>query len=114
MATSIRDWEAERASLQEHFIAHSSLNGKRLLSLEHKVFRAGALDERTKELLGLAASLVLRCEDCVRYHLLECHKRGLSLEELQEILDICLMIGGSITIPAIRRALRDFNELKAE
>lgn len=110
--TSILDFSRERAPLQERFIENSSLLGKRMLALETRTFEAGALDCRQKEMLGLMASLVLRCEDCIQYHVIECRRQGVSLVQLRELLDIALMIGGSITIPHIRRIHLYWEELE--
>ena len=67
---------------------------------------------KTKELLGLVSSLVLRCDDCVNYHLIQCHDKGITDQELEEALAIGLVVGGSITIPHLRRALQSWDELK--
>lgn len=74
----------------------------------------GALDVRTKELLGLVASLVLRCDDCVTYHLMQCRDEGISDAELHEALAVGLVVGGSIVIPHLRRAMARLEELAAE
>lgn len=108
---SIRDFSAQRAVLQQRFVDHSTLTTKRLLALETRTFEAGVLDCRQKEMLGLMASLVLRCEDCIQYHVIECRKQGVSYDELKELLDIALMVGGSITIPHIRRIHAYWEEL---
>lgn len=110
---SILDFTDERAGLQQRFVDNSSLLGKRLLALETRTFEAGVLDCKQKEMLGLMASLVLRCEDCIMYHVIECRKQGVSYEELKELLDIALMIGGSITIPHLRRIHKYWEELES-
>ena len=85
---------------------------KRFLALDTEVYNDGALDRRTKELLGLVASTVLRCDDCINYHLNTCMEVGVSDQELTEALDIALVVGGSITIPHIRRAYRTWENAK--
>lgn len=77
---------------------------KRIFNLDTNAFTAGALDKKTKELLGLVASTVLRCDDCVKYHLEESHKAGLSKQEVVEALSIATLVGGTIVIPHLRRA----------
>lgn len=77
---------------------------KRIFNLDTNAYMEGVLSKKTKELLGLGNSLVLRCDDCVRYHLEECHKLGLSKEEVVEGMSISLLIGGTIVIPHLRRA----------
>ncbi|MCU0799232.1 MAG: carboxymuconolactone decarboxylase family protein [Candidatus Thermoplasmatota archaeon] len=83
----------------------------RFLSLDSQVYREGALPKVTKELIGLVASTVLRCDDCIRYHLVQCKEEGITEIQLIEALDIALIVGGSITIPHVRRALASWKEL---
>ena len=111
--TSIRAFGAEREALNRIVMKYAGQSTKRFLSLDSQVYREGALPARTKELLGLVASLVLRCDDCIAYHLIRCHEEGISPEELEEALAVGLVVGGSITIPHLRRALRAWDELTA-
>jgi AhpD family alkylhydroperoxidase len=74
--------------------------------------RPGRLPAKTKELLGLVASTVLRCNDCITYHLIQCHKEGVTDQEFQETLNVVLIVGGSITIPYLRKAFEFWGELK--
>ncbi len=97
-------FQQERERLQKLMQQHSDLSTKRFLNLDSQVYGEGTLDAKTKELLGLVASLVLRCDDCIRYHLDRCYQEGVSEQELEEALAIGLVVGGSITIPHIRRA----------
>ena len=76
-----------------------------------QVYREGALPARVKEMLGLVASLVLRCDDCIKYHTIRCHEEGVSIEEMEEALSIGLIVGGSIVIPHLRRAFEAWDEL---
>jgi AhpD family alkylhydroperoxidase len=85
---------------------------KRFHGLDEQVYRTGALSAPTKELLGLVASLVLRCDDCVRYHINRCHEEGTPSEQLEEALAIAVVVGGSITIPHLRRALALWDQLQ--
>ena len=105
------EFAAERERLNEIVMKHGGLGTKRFLNLDAKAYEAGALDARSKELLGLVASLVLRCDDCVRYHLARCRELAISTEELAEALHIGLVVGGSITIPHLRRAFEFWNIL---
>jgi ribonuclease HI len=103
----------ERAALNDLVMTYADLPIKRFFSLDGQVYRdEGALPKSTKELLGLVASLVLRCDDCILYHIIECHDAGVKDAELVEALSIGLVVGGSITIPHLRRALRAWDELK--
>ncbi|HSM64138.1 MAG TPA: carboxymuconolactone decarboxylase family protein, partial [Gillisia sp.] len=85
---------------------------KRIFNLDTNAFAPGALDIKTKELLGLVASTVLRCDDCVRYHLETCFKEGISKEEVVETLGIATLIGGTIVIPHLRRAYEFWEALE--
>jgi ribonuclease HI len=110
---SLRDaFEQERAGLQERLQARANRNLKRFLSVDHACYQDGALPARQKELLGLTASAVLRCDDCIRYHLIRCHELGYSAEELMEALEVALVVGGSIVIPHARRAVALLDELE--
>ena len=102
---------AERERLQILMQSYAGRDMKRFLTLDHQVYQDGALPARTKELLGLTASLVLRCDDCIHFHLSQCHQQGITTEELVEALSVGLVVGGSITIPQIRRALEQWDSL---
>lgn len=108
---TIDDFKAEREELNELVLEKANLEIKRFFSLDTQTYREGALPVKTKELLGLVASMVLRCDDCVFYHLDRCHEQGVSTEELQDAMSIALVIGGSIVIPHLRRAVRAWEEL---
>jgi AhpD family alkylhydroperoxidase len=94
-----------RKKMNERILSSDNLEMKRFWALDSRAYEPGALDERTKELLGLAASMVLKCDDCVTYHIVRCIQLGLTDEELLEALNVALVVGGSITIPHIRRAV---------
>jgi len=85
---------------------------KRFFSLDNQTYVEGALDVKTKELLGLVASMVLRCDDCIKYHLGTAHKLGTSKEEVYEVFSIANLVGGSICIPHTRRAADFWEELE--
>jgi AhpD family alkylhydroperoxidase len=105
------EFGAERKRLQELLEAFAGREMKRFLSLDRQVYREGALPARTKELLGLVASLVLRCDDCISYHVLQCRDAGVSTAELEEALAVALVVGGSICIPHLRRAVALWDEV---
>ncbi len=90
-----------------------TLNTKRFFTLDTKTYEDGALPARTKELLGLVASMVLRCDDCIAYHIDQCVKAGVSDEELWEAFDVALVVGGSIVIPHLRRGVEFLDEARA-
>jgi AhpD family alkylhydroperoxidase len=106
------DFREERERLNEIVMRYAGLNMKRFYNLDAQAYHDGALPARTKELLGLVASFVLRCDDCIKYHLLRCRQEGVTSEELEEALTVGLVVGGSITIPHIRRAFEAWEELQ--
>jgi len=109
---SIEKFKKEREQLNEIIMKNSKKNIKRFFNLDTNVYRDGALNSQTKEMLGLVSSLVLRCDDCILYHVIKCYEKGISDEEFEEIMSIGLVVGGSITIPHIRKAFKNWDELK--
>jgi len=91
----------------------ATLNTKRFFNLDTNCYKAGALDVKTKELLGLVASMVLRCDDCIAYHIDRCAEEGCTDQELWECFDVALIVGGSIVIPHLRRAVDFLDETRA-
>lgn len=109
---SVDQFQTERHELNELVLQFAGKSIKRFYALDNQVYQPGALSALTKELLGLVASLVLRCDDCVKYHLIQCHTLHLSDAELEEALSVGLIVGGSIVIPHLRRAVKFWEELK--
>ncbi len=107
------EFQSFRASLNEKILAQGTMQTKRFFTLDTKTYEAGALDAKTKELLGLSASMVLRCDDCIAYHVDQAVKAGASDQELWETFDIALVVGGSIVIPHLRRAVAFLEECRA-
>ncbi len=105
-------WE-ERTRLNEIVMKYAGLGIKRFYSLDEQVYREGALSRKVKELLGLVASLVLRCDDCVKYHIVRCFQEGISDQEFEEAMAVGLVVGGSIVIPHLRRAFEAWEEIKS-
>lgn len=107
-------FEAYRARMNRRILEDKAHLGiKRFFNLDTAAYRDGALDTRTKELLGLVASLVLRCNDCVDYHLINCVELGFTDEELDDALNVGLVVGGSIVIPHLRHAVETIDLLRA-
>ncbi len=104
MSDIITEFNDYRAKMNEKILADNNKIIKRIFNLDTNAFQEGALDVKTKELLGLVASAVLRCDDCVKYHLEGSKKAGLNKEEIVEALSIATLIGGTIVIPHLRRA----------
>ncbi|MFW5945725.1 MAG: carboxymuconolactone decarboxylase family protein [Candidatus Natronoplasma sp.] len=105
-------FEEKRERLNELVMEKGNLQMKRFFNLDTQVYEEGALSKKNKELLGLVASLVLKCDDCVEYHLNRCSEESVSDEELMEALSIGLVVGGSITIPHLREAVEKWVELQ--
>lgn len=109
---SIDEWQTMRETLNGSVMEIAGLEIKRFFSLDSQTYREGALPASTKELLGLVASLVLRCDDCILYHTIECHKAGFTTEQFAEACTVGLVVGGSIVIPHLRRAASRWLELE--
>ncbi|MEP2059217.1 carboxymuconolactone decarboxylase family protein [Maribacter litoralis] len=112
MSNQIEEFNAYRSKMNDKLLADNNKIVKRIFNLDTNAFAAGALDVKTKELLGLVASTVLRCDDCVKYHLESSYKEGVSKEEVMETLSIATLVGGTIVIPHLRRAYEYWEELE--
>ncbi|MCF8295961.1 MAG: carboxymuconolactone decarboxylase family protein [Saprospiraceae bacterium] len=110
----VEEFRKKRKRLSELMRENSGLTTQRFLSLDGQAYREGELDEKTKEMLGLVASLVLRCDDCICYHLDQSYNKGVTDKELDEIFAIGLVVGGSITIPHIRRGWEFWKAISSE
>lgn len=108
----LEEFRRRRASANERVHAADHLGIKRFLALDHQAYLDGALSGKTKEMLGLVASLVLRCNDCVDYHLIQCVKAGWSNAELVDALNVGLLVGGSIVVPHVRHAIVTLEQLR--
>lgn len=104
MPDQIEDFNAYRKKMNDKILSDDNKVIKRIFNLDTNAFKEGHLDVKTKELLGLVASTVLRCDDCVKYHLETCYKEGVKKEEVMETLSIATLIGGTIVIPHLRKA----------
>ena len=114
MTQSIREFREERERMNERVLETGGLGIKRFFALDARTYEDGALDTRTKELLGLAASMVLRCDDCVTYHIVRCAEEGAGDDEIMEAMNVALVVGGSIVIPHLRRAVDRLAEIRRE
>ncbi len=114
MTTTLAEFRDFRDRMNASIFAAGNLTLNRFFALDGRAYSEGALDVRTKELLGLVASLVLRCDDCVTYHLLQCREEGFTEAELHEAMAVGLVVGGSIVIPHLRRAMARLEEIAAE
>lgn len=111
MADGLHQFEKFRSELNEEIMSCGHLGVKRFFALDHQTYEQGALDAKTKELLGLVASAVLRCDDCITYHLLQAAGLGWTRAEVIDALSVALVVGGSITIPHVRRAFARMREI---
>jgi AhpD family alkylhydroperoxidase len=112
-AGSLAEFREFRERMNERILGEGNLVVNRFFALDGKTYEAGALDVKTKELLGLVASAVLRCDDCITYHLARCREEGVTRAEIFETLSVGLVVGGSIIIPHFRRAVARWDELEA-
>lgn len=110
----LNKFREQREEMNEKIIDLNHLGIKRFFNLDTNTYKDGALPSQTKELLGLVASAVLRCNDCIDYHLEQCAKTGSTKEEIIESLNVALVVGGSIVIPHLRHAIRTLELLEAE
>ena len=111
-SSSLEEFRKFRERMNSEILGENNLVINRFFALDTRTYEAGALDVKTKELLGLVVSLVLRCDDCVTYHLVRCAEEGVSRDEMFESLSVGLVVGGSIVIPHLRRAVDRWNELE--
>ncbi len=111
MSKQAEEFNAYRSKMNEVILGKDNLVIKRLFNLDTQTYAEGALNVKTKEMLGLVASMVLRCDDCIRYHLLKCHEQGCSTEEIYEIFAVANIVGGTIVIPHTRRGAEFWEEL---
>ncbi|MBD3258771.1 carboxymuconolactone decarboxylase family protein [candidate division GN15 bacterium] len=110
----VQQFVLERQQLNDLILARDDINIKRFFGIDNAVYRDGALDAKTKELLGLVASLVLRCDDCIAYHVLQAADCKATDTEFDEVMSIGLVVGGSITIPHVRRAYRLWKDVQGQ
>ena len=113
MGKTLDDFQAERLAANERILSGDSRVIKRFFRLDGETYEDGVLGAKTKELLGLVASMVLRCDDCITYHVIQCAKTGVTAAEFEEAFAVALVVGGSIVIPHLRRAYARMDEVLA-
>jgi AhpD family alkylhydroperoxidase len=114
MSDKLEEFRRFRERMNDRILEAGNLEIKRFFALDSRTYEPGALDVKTKELLGLVASMVLRCDDCVTYHLVRCREEGVTEEEFFEAFSVGLVVGGSIVIPHLRRAVDTLDQLSRE
>ncbi|WNM20277.1 carboxymuconolactone decarboxylase family protein [Flavobacterium capsici] len=112
MADLVKEFNDYRSKMNDKLLADNNLVIKRIFNLDTNAYAEGALDVKTKELLGLVASAVLRCDDCIKYHLETSYKEGITREEMMEAMGIATLVGGTIVIPHLRRAYEFWEALE--
>ena len=111
---NIEQFKRHREHMNKRILSTKNLNIKRFFALDTRAYEKGALDVKTKEILGLVASTVLRCNDCITYHVIRCAEQGMTDEEFFEAMNIALIVGGSITIPHIRKATETLDQCRTK
>lgn len=110
----VNEFNDYRARMNERILSTKNKTIQKIYNADTTAYQEGALDAKTKEMLGLVASMVLRCDDCIRYHVQECHRLGITEAELMEVMGIANLVGGTIVIPHTRRAVEFWDALQAE
>src|SRR6478672_4870063 len=105
------EFDRYRADMNEKLLGSNHLGIKRFFALDTQAYEDGALDKRTKELMGLVASIVLRCDDCITYHVKQCVAERVTREQFMDAFNVALVVGGSITIPHLRRAVDRLDQI---
>lgn len=114
MNEKVKEFREYRAKMNEKILSADNKVMKRIYNIDTNTYMEGALSTKTKEMLGLVSSMVLRCDDCVKYHLEKCHEQGVTTEELFEIFAVANLVGGTIVIPHTRRAVEYWEALNEE
>lgn len=112
MNEQVQEFNDYRAKMNEVILGKKNLVINRLFNLDTNTYAEGALPVKTKEMLGLVASMVLRCDDCIKYHLEKCHEQGTTTEEVYEIFAVANIVGGTIVIPHTRRGAEFWEALQ--
>ncbi len=114
MNSEVEKFNHYRTKMNNRILEKDNVNIKRFFNLDTTTYKEGALSVKTKEMMGLVASMVLRCDDCIKYHLEKCKKEGITDKELDELFAVANLVGGSIVIPHLRRAVEFWDQLNEE
>ena len=110
----VKEFTEFRQRMNERILGQDNQVVRRFFALDTQTYKAGKLDLKTKELLGLVASMVLRCDDCISYHIAQCKEAGVDRDELFEAFSVALVVGGSIVIPHLRRGVDFLDQLEGQ
>jgi AhpD family alkylhydroperoxidase len=113
-AKQLEEFRKYREKMNEAILGSDHLGIKRFFNLDTQAYQSGALDAKTKEMLGLVASMVLRCDDCITYHVVRCAEEKVNRNEMIEVFNVALVVGGSIVIPHLRRAFETMDQVLSE
>ncbi len=113
MSSNVKEFNAYRSKMNDLILSKKNKVIGRIFNLDTHTYKDGALSTRDKEMLGLVASMVLRCDDCIKYHLEKCHEVGLDTDQVYEIFSVANLVGGTIVIPHTRRAAEYWEELQS-
>jgi AhpD family alkylhydroperoxidase len=111
MGKLLDDFNSYRDRMNQKILDANNKPIKRFFAVDTLTYQPGAVDVKTKEMMGLVASMVLRCDDCIKYHIIKCHEQGVTTEQFFEIFSVAVTVGGSIVIPHLRRAVEFLEEL---
>ena len=114
MANRVEEFNAFREKMNKRILSVENRAVKRFFSVDTLTYEPGKLDAKTKEMLGLVSSMVLRCDDCISYHIQQCKHEGVTDEEMFEVFSVALVVGGSIVIPHLRRAVAFLDDLNKQ
>jgi AhpD family alkylhydroperoxidase len=114
MASRVQEFNEFRSRMNKRVLEVDNRAIKRFFGVDTLTYEPGALDAKTKEMLGLVSSMVLRCDDCISYHIQQCKREGVTDDEMFDVLSVALVVGGSIVIPHMRRAVAFLDELNAQ
>ncbi|MCU4166692.1 carboxymuconolactone decarboxylase family protein [Carboxylicivirga caseinilyticus] len=114
MNEKIKEFREYRSAMNEKLLASNNKVIKRIFNIDTNTYMEGALSTKVKEMLGLVSSMVLRCDDCIKYHLEKCYEQGVTTEEMMEIFSVANLVGGTIVIPHTRRAIEYWEILQEE
>ncbi|MEZ5455008.1 MAG: carboxymuconolactone decarboxylase family protein [Lysobacteraceae bacterium] len=114
MTDRVAEFTEFRKRMNERILSEDNQVVRRFFALDTQTYKDGALDHKTKELLGLVASMVLRCDDCISYHIAQCQEAGVSREEFFETFSVALVVGGSIVIPHLRRGVDFLDQISGQ
>ena len=110
----VKEFTEFRHRMNERILSQDNQVVRRFFALDNQTYKDGALDLKTKELLGLVASMVLRCDDCISYHIAQCKEAGVNRDEFFEAFSVALVVGGSIVIPHLRRGVDFLDQIEGE